>query len=530
MTTKASEKENRGILKSVLSMSGITFGSRILGLVREQVRAHYLGTTLSSDAFGIAFQLPNLLRRLVGEGAMSAALIPVLNDLKQQEGEKTALIFARQFFNLSLWFLSFLSCLGIFGAAFLVEGFAFVGGQSIALESRVLTTSLTALMFPYIALVSWAAVAQGILNTYRIFWVSALTSIFLNISIIASALIFAQQLDEPSYAFCGGVLLGGLAQFVFQIPFVYRLGFRWRPDFRWGGGVKRALRLLVPTLFGAGIYQINVLVSQAVAWGVGKGAVSSLQYSSRLLELTLGIFAVALSTVILPSLSADVSRGAIEKVEHTVLFGVRLTCLVCFPVTLGLFLTRRETVSLLFERGSFDVLSTVMTSDALMFHIPGLTLIALCRVLVPVFYAHHDTKRPVIAAFLSMVVNIVACYALAPQLKQAGIACANSLSALVQCVALVVLVGAHLKISSSGQTLNSLAKSALATMAMGGVVVGLQEFFNTAQKSGFSELVFPYTLTVLAAVLTFAATGLLLKHPEMQLKRILSGNDFASRL
>ncbi|MED5465278.1 MAG: murein biosynthesis integral membrane protein MurJ [Myxococcota bacterium] len=508
-------KGRSGLLKAAMSMSVITLLSRVLGLVREQVRAHYLGTSMASDAFGIAFQIPNLLRRLVGEGAMSAGFIPVLSQYKEQEGETQAFTFARQFFNLSLILLVVISTLGVVGAGSIVAGFSWLSGQEISPEATDLTTSLTRWMFPYIAFVSWAALAQGILNTYRIFWVSAFTAVLLNIAIITSAIAFAQVLEEPAYGFGFGVLIGGCLQLFFQLPYVFRLGFRWKPDFRIGPGVKKALMLLVPTVFGAGVYQINVLVSQAIAWGLGNGAVSSLQYSSRLLELTLGVFAIALSTAILPSLAGDVANKETENVRQTLLYGIRLTCLVCFPVTAGLFLVRSETVSLLFERGSFSLDSTAMTAYALAFHIIGLTFIALSRVVLQVFYAFQDTWRPFWVALISMVVNLSLCYALAPHLSHGGIALANSASAAVQILLLGLLLKNHVSLKIDRLTLHSIGLSLITTALMAASVYGLQRYFQSEQLHGFKALALPYTVIVTTGISVFVASCLLLKHPEI---------------
>ena len=510
-----------GLLRSAMSMSVITMGSRILGLVRELVRAHLLGTSLASDAFGIAFQIPNLLRRLLAEGAMSAGFIPVLTELREKHGDEKGFEFARRYFNLALLIMTLVTSLGALGAGLIVSLFVLLSGQDISEEARALTESLTVVMFPYIGFVSLAAIAQGILNTFRIFWVSAFTAVLLNICIIASAIGFSHLLDEPAYGFAIGVLIGGVVQLVFQLPYVFRLGFKWRPDFQLGAGVKRALALLVPTLFGAGVYQVNVLVSQAIAWGVGNGAVSSLQYSSRLLELTLGVFAVALSTVVLPSLASDVAKAKHENVIETVQFSIRLTCFVCFPVTAGLFLTRHETVSVLFERGSFDALSTSMTSTAVAFHIIGLTFIALSRIFVPVFYAYQDTWRPVVAAFVSMIVNIGCCYALAPSLNQGGIALANSISALVQLGVLMMVLGNHVNVGFDRRTTLSVLTSLVATGVMALCVSMLQAEFNTHQLRGLSALALPYTIVVGVGVASFVITCVLLRHPELaEVKRL----------
>ena len=511
----AQHQARKGLLKAAMSMSVITMVSRVLGLIREQVRAHYLGTSMGSDAFGIAFQIPNLLRRLLAEGAMSAGFIPVLSEYRAKEGDEKALRFARNFFNLSLLLMVVVSGLGALGAGVIVSVFAWLWGEPIAPEALQLTTDLTRWMFPYIALVSWAAVAQGILNTFKIFWVSATTAVLLNIAIIGAALMLASGMEQPAFAFAIGVLVGGIFQFGFQIPFVYRLGFRWKPDFRLSAGVKRVLVLLVPTIFGAGVYQVNVLVSQAIAWGVGDGAVSSLQYSSRLLELTLGVFAVALSTVILPALATHVAKEETQEIKDTIGFSIRLTCFVCFPVTAGLWLTRTETISLLFERGTFDTESTGMTAFALNFHIIGLTFIALTRVFVPVFYAYKDTWRPLWAAVVSMVVNIAACYLLTPYLDQGGIALANTLSAGAQLIVLMALMGAHIRVNLDGKTLASILRSLVATVVMAAAIVALQDFFNTSGLTGFTTLVLPYSVILITSVAVFALTCVVVRHPEL---------------
>ena len=514
-STQSQQKARKGLLKAAMSMSVITMVSRVLGLVREQVRAHYLGTSMGSDAFGIAFQIPNLLRRLLAEGAMSAGFIPVLSEYRAKEGDEKALSFARNFFNLSLLLMMVVSGLGALGAGVIVSIFAWLGGEPIAPEALQLTTDLTRWMFPYIALVSWAAVAQGILNTFKIFWVSATTAVLLNIAIIGAALMLASGMEQPAFAFAIGVLVGGVFQFGFQIPFVYKLGFRWRPDFRLSAGVKRVLVLLVPTIFGAGVYQVNVLVSQAIAWGVGDGAVSSLQYSSRLLELTLGVFAVALSTVILPALATHVAKEETQEVKDTIGFSIRLTCFVCFPVTAGLWLTRNETISLLFERGTFDTESTSMTAFALNFHIIGLTFIALTRVFVPVFYAYKDTWRPLWAAVVSMVVNIAACYLLTPYLDQGGIALANTLSAGAHLIVLMALMGSHIQVGMDIKTIGSIVRSLLATATMAGTVVALQNYFQTAALTGFQSLLLPYSVILITSIVVFVLTCLFVKHPEL---------------
>jgi len=494
-------------------MSVITLGSRLLGLVREQVRAHYLGTSMASDAFGLAFQIPNLLRRLVAEGAMSAGFIPILSEVEEQEGTEAALSFANRYFNLVLLALTVISGIGMLGASVIVGLFALLSGRDIDPAALVLTTSLTRWMFPYIAFVAFAAVAQGVLNTYRVFWISAASSIVMNVAIIGAAVALAGQLDEAAFGFAIGVLVGGILQFTVQVPYVFRLGYRWSPDFKIGPRVKSALWLLVPTLFGAGVYQVNVMISQAIAWGLGGGAVSSLQYSSRLLELTLGVFAVAISTVVLPSLSRDAAANRLDEVRDTVLYAVRLCCFVCFPMLVGLLLLREETVSLLFERGAYSATSTQMTSYALAFHLMGLVHIALARIFVPVFYAFKDTKTPVLVAFASMVLNIALCYGLAGPLHHGGIALANTASAFLQTMVLTVLLRRHTGPLSDTVTGPSILRSGIGTVTMGAVVIGAGRYLIPAGSSG-TGLLFPYTTVVVLAVASYVTVALVTRHPE----------------
>lgn len=515
-TPPGSASQRRGrLLKAAASMSVLTMTSRVLGLIRETVRASLLGTTFASDAFGIAFQIPNLLRRLVAEGAMSAGFIPVLSEVRELHGEDEAHRFGVRFFNLSLATLTVLTTLGVLGAGLIVALFDLVGKGTVAPETRELTVSLTRWMFPYIAFVSWAAVLQGVLNTYRVFWVSASTTIFMNLAVIGFALGLSQYLDQPVYGFAVGVLVGGVLQLLIQVPHVLKLGYRWRPDFHFGPRVRRAVWLLAPTVFGAGVYQINVLISQGIAWSLGPGAVSALQFSARLLELALGVFIVAISTVVLPPLSADAAAGRKDRVAETVLYAVRLACLLTFPATAALFLLRTETVSLLFERHHFGPLSSSMTGYALGFHALGLTHIALTRIFVPVFYAFKDTVTPVKIGFAAMIANVVACYALAPAFGHGGIALANTLSAFVQAALLVWTMRRHTGPMGDHLTTSSLLKSLVASAAMGAAIWYMAGALDTIHLRGTAQLLLPYTALILVAVTTYTGTALLLRHPDL---------------
>lgn len=513
----------RSILSSALVMSVITLGSRVLGLVREQVRAHYLGTSFASDAFGVAFQIPNLLRRLVAEGAMTSGFIPIFTQTRTDEGEDASWKFARRFLNLQIVVLCVIVGFGIGFRNEIVGAFAAIGGRDLEPGLENLTSDLLALMFPYIAFVSFAAVLQGILNSFQIFWVSASTSILLNVSVIVAAIIGGEVYGEPVYAMAIGVVVGGLLQFITQLPWAYRVGFRWRPDFNPGPAVRRALALLGPTTLGVGVYQLNVLISQAIAWGIGDGAVSSLQYSSRLLELTLGIFSVALSTAVLPALAQFVAERKESQIRDIIAMGVRLSWFVCIPVTVGLILVSDETVRILFERGSFTVESTQLTAAALNFHMLGLVFISLTRIYLPCYYAFKDTWTPLWSAIASLIINVGGCYALAPSMGAPGIALANSLSALGQLVILRLLLRRHLKLQFEATVAQSMWRSLLCGALAGTVVWLLRDSFQTRSMEPSWELGIAYLALAGAGLGTFVVSALVVRHPELnQIRKMIA--------
>ncbi len=457
------------LLRAAFSMATITLLSRVLGLVREQVRAFYLGTGGASDAFGVAFMLPNLLRRLVGEGAMSAAFVPVFNEFLAKDGKERTYLFANRFLSFLMLLLVVISAAGVLGAGVLVAVVA-PGFTHEFPETRDLAVVLTAIMFPYIALVSLAAVIQGMLNSFKVFWVSAFTSVLLNLAIIGTALALAPRMEQAAYALAIGVMIGGVLQLFFQVPFIYKLGFRWRPTFNFGPGVRKAVWLMIPAVFGAGVYQINVLVSQALASGLPEGSISSLQYSTRLLELTLGVFAISVSTVILPTMSRQAARKDWTEMADTLAFAVRMVCFICVPAMCGLYLLRVPVIRLLFQRGAFDDTSVTMTAWALTFHLAGLVFIALSRIYVQAFYSRQDTRTPVAIATGAMVINIVACVLLRGPLENGGIALANTLSALFQVIFLVALLRSALPGVWKLGTWAAMGRSLVAAAAMSAAV------------------------------------------------------------
>ncbi|RJO64386.1 MAG: murein biosynthesis integral membrane protein MurJ [Myxococcales bacterium] len=506
----------RGLVLAAGLMGAFTFISRALGLVREIVRAHFLGTSLMADAFTVAFMIPNLFRRLVGEGAMTAASVPVLIDEERAGGRARLAEVVNSFFTLFTFLLTALCIIFVLAAGILVEH-VFARGFAADAEKLALTAELTRYMFFYLLFIGLAAVLQAALNSFRIFGPSSFHPILMNLSVILCAIGLSPYFSKPVYAFAIGVMLGGALQLFFQVPYVRRAGVSLLPSFKWRDpAVMKILRLMVPGLLGAGVYQINVLLSQMIATYLSEGAVAALQYSARLTEFTLGIVVVAVSTAVLPTFSGFVSEGRMDKYRETLDFALRLIAFVTIPATVGLIVIRAPMINLLFKTGRFDAESVRITAHAFFFHALGLYFIGAGRVLVPAFYSLKDMTTPVKAAILATIVNLVACLLLMGPLAQGGIALANSLSAFAQAAFLVFLLRRRLG-RMSGRALGaSLLRIGLAAALMGLTGWGMIAGFGLDVETRRLVLI-PGLLAVIAVcTLVFAFASYALKSPEMR--------------
>lgn len=518
----SSDSTNKGLLKAASLMSLFTVLSRFLGLVREIVRAHFLGTGMMADAFTVAFMIPNLFRRLVGEGSMTAAAVPVFLDEMKDGGRKHLSEVASSFFTLFTFILTAL-CVGfIVFSGFLVEHI-FARGFSTDPEKLLLTTQLTQYMFFYLFFISLAAILQAILNSFKIFGPSSFTPILLNICIILCALGFSGYFDKPVYAFALGVMLGGVIQMFFQIPYVIKAGVSLKPRFNWKNpAVIKILRLMLPGILGAGVYQINVVISQIIATYLTEGSVSSLQYSSRLEEFTLGVFVVAIGTAVLPTFATFVRDNKMSELRQTLEFALRLVAYVTIPATVGLLVIRYPLINLLFRTGEFGDESVRLTAYAFFFHALGLFFIGSSRILVPVFYSMKDMITPVKAAVVSTIVNISACLLLAGPLSHGGIALANSISALVQTIVLILFL-----IRSVGNLRWSVISLSLTKIIAASAVMGLIGYmivskFGLETVTSRVKLIPAISMVVLVCSLLFAISTKLLKSREFdELWRII---------
>lgn len=397
--------EVRRITRAAGVVGFFTLLSRITGLLRDMVIGYLFGAQGTADAFFVAFRIPNLLRRLTAEGALVAGFIPVFTDYLTNQGKDEAARVARIIFTFAAICLGAVTLLGILLAGPLTHLFA--PGFLADKEKFSLTVHLTRLMFPYIFFVSLVALAMGVLNSLRHFMAPALSPVLLNLSIISSAFFLRPFLAEPVIALGYGVLLGGLAQLLLQLPFLSRQGFFCAPDFRFTHpALKRLLLLMGPAVFGAAVYQIDILFSTILASMLSEGSVSYLYYADRLLEFPVGIFSVALGTAALPSFSSLVVKKELGELRVALSYSLRLVNFIALPASLGLIVVSVPVFALFFQRGAFDADTTLNTARALIYFAVGLWGISGTRLVVPVFYALEDTRTPVWVGFWSLIVDL----------------------------------------------------------------------------------------------------------------------------
>ena len=422
-----SEKKNIARAAGVLGFATII--SRIMGMVRDMVVSRLFGAGFATDAFFAAFQIPNMLRRFFAEGALTSAFVPTFSEWYTQKGEKEARELANVCFTLLTMVMAAVTLLGIIFSPQIVN-LMFPGFKASPAKLE-LTVFLNRMMFPYIFFISLVALCMGILNTVRHFFTPAISTVFLNLAMIFSAVFLHAHFQVPITALATGVLIGGFLQFLLQLPTLYRKGFRlrWRPDFS-HPAVRRIALLMGPSVFGVGVYYLNITVGNILASLLPQGSVSYLYYAQRLFEFPQGIFTVSVAQAVLPSMSRQAAAGEIGELKKSLAFGLRLTIFITVPATVGLMICATPIFSLLFMGGAFDFAKAAKSADALFYYALGLSLVALVRVLVPAFYALKDTKTPVITAFVAFLLNLCFSLMLMGPLLHAGLALASSLSAL----------------------------------------------------------------------------------------------------
>ena len=418
------------LLKSTAVVGGLTFISRILGFIRDVVIAHVFGAGASTDAFFIAFKIPNFMRRLFAEGAFSQAFTPVLTEYKTKRSPTDVKHLVDHVAGSLGSILLAVTMIGLLLAPILV--FIFAPGFFQDKVKYDLTVAMLQITFPYLLFIALTAFAGAVLNTYGRFAVPALTPVLLNVCMIVAAVWFAPYFDQPVMALAYAIFFGGIIQLVFQLPFLYRLHLLPRPRFnRHDEGIKQIYRLMIPALFGVSVSQINLLIDTLMASFLVSGSVSWLYYSDRLMEFPLGIFGLALATVMLPDLSRSVAKNDMHTFNKTLDWALRCVFLIAIPSMLGLIILAEPILTTLFHNEKFGTHEVMMTARSLIAYAFGLVGFVLIKVLASGFYSRQDTRTPVKIAVVAMLTNIILNIAFIIPLAHAGLALATSLAALL---------------------------------------------------------------------------------------------------
>lgn len=459
--------EHRHLIKSASLISVLTIVSRICGYIRDSRIAFLLGAGTAADAYTTAYRIPNLLRRLVGEGAVSAAFIPVFTRYLAADKKQDAWEFANTMLTLITIFLTAFTIVGIVFSPLIVRMFA--SGFAETPGKLGLTAALNRIMFPYIFLISMAALAMGILNSFHRFGAPAFAPVLLNLTMIVFSFLGA-LFGDVTRTLAVGVVAGGVLQLAAQIPALMATGWRlrFRIDFS-HPGVQQVTKLIVPVMFGVGIVQINVLVSTQFASYLQEGSVTAIYIADRVMELVLGVYAVALSTVILPLLSRQAALRQMDELKMTLNFASRMILFITLPATVGLIILRREIIEVLFQHGDFDAASTALTAWALPFFAVGLCAFSMVKVIVPAFYALHDTRTPVKVAFIAMFLNIGLNVLFLSPLQDGGPALATSVSAFFSSFSLLAIFYRRYGSFGVWGIARSVLKFGIASAALGAV-------------------------------------------------------------
>ena len=433
---------NKSIAKSASIISLGTILSRILGFARDVTIACLFGTSYAAEAFFVAFRIPNLLRNLLGEGAINSAIVPVFSEYLVEKDKEEFFRLVNVTMYLFILALGLLTVCGIIFSPVIVKLIA-PGFAKDALKLD-LTIRLTRLMFPYLILIGLTAYSVGTLHTFKSFTSGAISPAVLNIVLIISTIIGSIKLQEPVLGLAIGVVIGGILQLIIQIPPLFKKGFRFKKVFNFSHpGLKEIGRLLLPRVFGSAVYQVNIFVDSicaSFASIVGSGAIAAVYYSNRIIQFPLAIFGIALASAVLPSMSNSVIKGNSEELKSILSFSLRKIFLSMIPASFGLIVLSKPIIKILFQRGQFDSYSTAITSYTLLFYAVGLFALGAMKILISCFHSLKDTKTPVKVAGICLIINIVLNLILMFPLKVGGLALASSISAIANFVLLFYIL------------------------------------------------------------------------------------------
>lgn len=424
--------KRQSLLRSTTLVSVMTFISRLVGFVRDMVLANFFGAQAGMDAFFVAFRIPNFMRRLFAEGAFAQAFVPVLAEYQKNRSTEDVRIFIARIAGCLSSILSLVTLIGIIAAPVII--FLFAPGFSHDSSRALLATEMLRITFPFLMLVSLTAMAGAVLNTYGYFAIPAFTPVLLNISMIVAAIYLCPHLPRPVVGLAWGVLIAGIVQLLFQIPFLHQRCLLVRPQiFRNDPGVNKVLKLMIPALFGVSIAQLNLMVDSIFASFLKVGSVSWLYYTDRLTDFPLGVFGVAIATVILPHLSRRHAEQSVSQFSSALDWGLRSILLIGIPAGLGLCLFAMPLIASCFAYGKFTVSDVIQTQKSLITLGAGVPAFMMIKVLASGFYAKQDISTPVKIGAVSMVVNTLLCSVFIWHFAHAGLTLASALAGYVNC-------------------------------------------------------------------------------------------------
>ena len=462
--------ENVKVAKAAGIVGSATLVSRVMGYVRDMVMSWFFGTSALADAFYVAYRIPNLLRELLAEGSMSAAFIPIFTETLTKGTKEEAKQLANAVFARLLVILLVVTGLGILFAPLVVKAIAPGWIRNARDNEIVLAVSLTRIMFPYLLFIGLAALTMGMLNSMRAFLMPALSPVMLNVMIIASVLTLAPFMPSPIMGAAVGVMLGGLCQFLIQVPGLRTRGMMPTPRFRPSHpAVPRIGRLAVPIVVSSSVTQVNILIGTILASFLPTGSISYLYYAMRFIQFPLGIFGVSVATAVLPTLSTQAARGEMKEFRETVSLGLRLVFFIMFPAIAGIIAFRLPIVNVLLQHGEFDRNSTLGTATALLYYAVGLWAFAGVRIISQAFYSLQDTRKPVKIAIIAVLTNISlsALFVCRTPLGHGGLALATSLAAMLNVGLLTIRLRKKIGRIDASRIARSLMKIIPASIAMG---------------------------------------------------------------
>ena len=493
--------------------------SRILGLVREQVLAHFFGATAAMDAYNVAFRIPNLVRDLFAEGAMSAAFVPTFTRYLSTRGKDSAWSLGNNVLNALIVVTGLLVVLGIVFAEPLV---LFLADDTYTSDTAKLslTVDLARIMLPALVFFALAAALMGMLNSLHHYFIPALSPATFNVMTIVCAFalipVFVRFGIAPITAIAIATLLGGAAQLAVQWPTLRREGFRYHATLDWRDeGLRRMLLLMGPGTIGMAATQVNLVVNNQLATGEGTGAVSWLNYAFRLMYLPIGLFGVSIATATLPAVSRQVTDQNLGAVRDTVARGISLMLMLNVPATIGLIVLGIPIVRVIFERGAFQPADTLATAAALQFYAVGLIGYSLVRITSPVFYALGKNRVPVIVSVIAVLGNAALNTVLVRRMGYTGLALGTSLASLVNASVLMLLLSRYVGGLNEGRLAVSALRIVLASLAMGAMAMTLDRWLARAlPDAALMWQIVRLGVTIAVALITLAAAAWVLRIEE----------------